>query len=178
MANKRTSTHILYLSAALLFTGTAAFTQQNAGQGALSAGDRKFLTSAMQGDMAEIQLGNLALQKTTNPEIKQLAQKIVDDHTKLDEQVKPIASQFGVPPPTQVPAKDQALMTKLQALSGTDFDKQYVKSMVMDHKEDDKEFKKEETSGKNQTVKDAATQGEPVIAEHLQMAEGLQKKGS
>lgn len=176
MPGNRTSIPLVCLLAALAFSATASLAQQATGQENLSAGDKKFLTMAMEGDMAEIQLGRLALQKSSNPDVKQFAQRMIDDHTKLDEQVKPIAQQLGVTPPAALSAKASALLTKLQAANGTDFDKQYAKAMVSDHREDDSEFKKEETSGKNQSVKDAATQGEPTIAEHLQLAEALEKK--
>lgn len=194
MPGNRTSTPLVLLSAALAFTATISLAQSQGGadmqggaqqpmgaqaqtgQANLSTGDKKFLMDAMQGDMAEIQLGQLALQKSTNPDIKQFAQKMVDDHTKLDQQVKPIAEQMGVTPPTALSPKASTLYAKLQSANGAEFDKQYAKAMVSDHREDDAEFKKEETSGKSQAVKDAATQGEPTIAEHLQMAEALDKK--
>ena len=176
MPSNRTSIALVFLSAVLAFVATSSLAQQAVGEKDLSSGDRKFLTDAMQGDMAEIQLAQLALQKTSNPDVKQFAQKMVDDHTKMDEQIKPIADQLGVPAPTELPAKVSTLMTKLQAVNGADFDKQYTRAMVSDHRDDDAEFKKEETSGKSQAVKDAATQGEPTIAEHLQLAEALEKK--
>jgi putative membrane protein len=188
----KTSTHVVCLSAVVALGAPFALaqgmgggnsaqgnmagaTQGNMGKGSLSAGDKTFMMKAMQGNLAEIQLGKMALEKTSNPQVKQFAQKIVDDHTNLDSQAKPVAQELGITPPTQVSTKDQMLMTKLQGLTGTQFDKEYVKAMVADHKEDDKEFKKEETSGKNQSVKDLATQGEPIIAQHLQMAENLEK---
>lgn len=179
-------TQILCLSAVLALCAPVAITpvasaqqstmQQGNGSNKLSPGDRKFLTMAMEGNMAETQLAKLALQKTSNADVRQFAQKMVDDHTQLQSQAEPIAEQVGVQEPTQVAPKDQALMTKLQAMNGTEFDKAYANAMVSDHKEDLKEFKKEETSGKDQSVKDLATQGEPVIAEHLQLAQALQKK--
>lgn len=176
MPSKSTSVYLACLSGALAFCATASLAQQGGDQNNLSAGDKKFLTMASEGNAAEISLGNLALQKSSNPDVKEFAQRMVDDHTKLQEQAKPVAEQLGVTPPSQPSAKQQALMTKLQAANGADFDKQYAHAMVEDHREDDKEFKKEETSGKNQSVKDLATQGEPIIAQHLQMAEALDKK--
>ncbi|MDP9039498.1 MAG: DUF4142 domain-containing protein [Acidobacteriota bacterium] len=145
-------------------------------QAATSAADKKFVMKAMQGSMAEIQLGQLATQKASSQEVKDFGQKMVDDHTKLSDQMKPVATDLGVTPPSEVSAKDQAVIARLQGLSGTEFDKAYIRAMVLDHRTDDKEFKAEEMSGKNPQVKDAATQGEPVIAMHLQMATDLAKK--
>ena len=123
--------------------------------------------------MAEVQLGQLAASKASADDVKQFGQKMVDDHTKLNDQMTPIAQQIGVTAPTQLSAKDQALMTKLQGMSGDQFDKAYIRAMVKDHRKDDMEFKKEASHGKDQAVKDAASQGEQVISQHLQMIEQI-----
>ncbi|GAC1427662.1 MAG: hypothetical protein NVSMB62_25590 [Acidobacteriaceae bacterium] len=179
MPSKGTCRNIVSTAAAvLLVSGGIAVAQQDMSQGstAASAGDKKFVMKALQGGMAEVKLGQLATEKASSQEVKDFGQKMVDDHTKLGDQMKSVAAQIGVTVPSDVSAKDKALMTKLQGLSGAAFDKAYINAMVADHKEDDKEFKMEETGGKNSQVKDAATQGESLIAGHLQMAMDLQKK--
>jgi putative membrane protein len=123
----------------------------------------------MQGGMAEVQLGQLASEKAQSADVKQFGQKMVDDHTKLNDQMKPVASQLGVTPPTSIDAKDQALATKLNGLSGEEFDKAYIKAMLKDHQKDVADFQKEATTGSSPQVKDAASQGEKVISEHLNM---------
>ena len=146
-----------------------------ANSGQASSTDKMFVKKALQGGMAEVQLGQLTLQKSSNEQVKQFAQKMIDDHTKMGEQMKPVAQQIGVPVPTSVSKKDKAVMSKLQALSGTAYDQAYIKDMVKDHKEDLSEFQGEASSGQDQTVKDAATQGSQVISEHLQMIQQLAK---
>jgi putative membrane protein len=137
--------------------------------------DRMFVTKAMQGSMAEVQLGQLTLQKTNNEQVKQFAQRMIDDHTKLNEQMKPVAQQLGVTVPDQVSKNDRKTMAKLQSLSGSAYDQAYIKDMVKDHKQDLNQFQMEASSGQDQTVKDAANQGSKVIAGHLQMAQQLAK---
>ena len=137
--------------------------------------DRMFVKTAMQGSMAEVQLGQLTLQKSQNEQVKQFAQRMIDDHTKLNEQMKPVAQQIGVDTPSQVSKKDKAVMAKLQGLSGAAYDQAYLKDMVKDHKQDLNEFQMESSAGQDQIVKDAANQGSKVIAGHLQMAQQLAK---
>jgi putative membrane protein len=134
--------------------------------------DKIFVKKAMQGNIAEVQLGQLTLQKSNNDQVKQFARKMIDDHTKLNEQMRPIAQQLGVEIPTEVSKKDKSLMSKMQALSGTAYDQAYIKEMVKDHKQDLSEFHMEASNGH---VKDAATQGSKIISEHLQMAQQLAK---
>jgi putative membrane protein len=137
--------------------------------------DKMFVRKAMQGGMAEVQLGQMTLQKTTNDQVKQFAQRMIDDHTKMNDQMKPVAQQLGVDVPAQVSKKDRALMSKLNALSGPAYDQAYIQDMVKDHKQDLNDFQMEASSGQDQTVKDAASQGSKVIAQHLQMAQQLAK---
>jgi len=128
----------------------------NAPNGQTTPGDRLFVEDALKGGMAEVQLGQLALQKSNNADVKQFAQKMVDDHTKLGDQMKRVAQQIGVKVPDGPSKKDKATMAKLQALNGDDFDKGYVKDMVKDYKTDLNDFKNEAENGSNPTVKNAA----------------------
>ena len=145
------------------------------GAGQASPVDRMFVTKALQGGLAEVQLGQLTLQKSNNEQLKQFAQRMIDDHTKLGDQMKPVAQQIGVAVPTNVSKKDKATMGKLGALSGPAYDQAYIKDMVKDHKQDLSEFQMEASSGQDQTVKDAASQGSQVIAQHLQMIQQIAK---
>jgi putative membrane protein len=140
--------------------------------------DKMFVKKALEGGMAEVQLGQLALQKSNNDDVKQFAQRMVDDHTKMGEQMKPIAQQIGVTIPDAPSKKDQATLARLQTLSGADFDKAYMKDMVKDHKADLNDFKTEAQSGSSPAVKDAASKGSKVISEHLQLAEQINQKAS
>jgi putative membrane protein len=146
---------------------------QNAGQA--SPVDRMFVSKAMQGGLAEVQLGQLTLQKSNNPQVKEFAQRMINDHTKLNEQMKPVAQQVGVTPPDQISKGDRKTIAKLQTLSGSAYDQAYIKDMVKDHKQDLNDFQMEASSGQDQTVKDAANQGSKVITQHLQMAQQLAK---
>ncbi len=138
--------------------------------------DKQFVRKALEGGMAEVQLGQLALQKSNNADVKQFAQRMVDDHTKLGDQLKPIAEQMNVKIPTGPSAKDKATMVKLQALNGDAFDQAYIKDMVKDHEKDQKDFKHESQTAANPDLKQAATQGEQVVSEHLQMIKQIAQK--
>ncbi|MGI8770622.1 MAG: DUF4142 domain-containing protein [Acidobacteriaceae bacterium] len=140
-----------------------------------SAMDKMFVKKALQGSMAEVKMGQMAADKSSDPQVKEFGQKMVDDHGKLIDQMKPVAQQVGVTVPSDVSKKDMATATKMQSLSGKDFDNAYIKDMVKDHKTDDKDFKQEIASGQSPAVKQAAQQGDQVIEQHLQMIEQIAK---
>jgi putative membrane protein len=147
--------------------------QQQPGQP--SPTDRMFVKNALEGGMAEVQLAQLTLQKSNNDLVKQFAQKMIDDHTKLNEQMKPVAQQLGVQAPTQISKKDSKTIAKMQGLSGSAYDQAYIQDMVKDHKKDLSDFQMEASSGSDPTVKDAANQGSHMIAQHLQLVQQLAK---
>lgn len=155
----------------------AANQEQEQKMDALMA-DRTFVRKALEGGMAEVQLGQLALEKTSNADVKEFAQKMVDDHTKLGDQMKPVAEQMKVKEPTALSGKDKSTLAKLKSLNGDAFDKAYIKDMVKDHQQDEKEFKREAESASNPALKDVAAQGEQLISEHLQMIEQIAQKNS
>src|ERR1700689_89603 len=86
--------------------------QLNGIQGQASAMDKMFVAKAMQGGMAEVQLGQLTLQKSSDEQVKQFAQKMIDDHSRMIDQMKPVAQQLGVSVPNKVSKKDTKTMAK------------------------------------------------------------------
>ena len=134
----------------------------------ISGTDRLFVKEALQGGMAEVELGQLAAEKGASDDVKQFGQQMVEDHGKLGDKMREVASQVDVKPPDSISGKDRALKVKLQALSGEEFDKAYIRAMVKDHKKDLDDFKIEASNGAS-PVKDAATQGQEIIAHHLEM---------
>jgi putative membrane protein len=156
----------LSCSCILLAASAAALAQTS---GDASAADKHFVHEALVGGMAEVQLGQLASQKGTAQDVKQFGQKMVEDHTKLGNQMKRVADQIGVTPPTALSPKDQALKTRLEGLSGAQFDRAYIQAMVKDHEKDLEAFQGEAANGSSQAVKDAAGQGATVVSHHLDM---------
>ncbi len=135
--------------------------------------DRAFVSKALEGGTAEVQLGQLAQQKSQSEDVKQFGQKMVEDHTQLGDQMKPIAQQLGVKEPKGPSKKDKQLMAKLEGLSGPQFDEAYIQAMVKDHKQDLKEFRNEAQNAQDPNVKQAAQQGAGVISQHLQMIQQI-----
>lgn len=140
--------------------------------------DKAFVREALQGGMAEVQMGQLALQKSSNPDVKQFAQKMVDDHTKLGDAMKQVAQQMDVKPPSSLSGKDKSTVSKLSALNGDEFDKAYIQNMVKDHKQDEKEFKQEANNTSNSALKDLVSQGGQMIEQHLQMIQQIAQKNN
>lgn len=160
----------------MLTVSEAAFAQDQTKKSAKGGADQKFATEAAQGGMAEVQMGQLAKDKASSDAVKQFGQRMIDDHTKANDQFKSIASQEGITLPADIGPKHQAAYDRLSKLSGTAFDQAYMKHMVMDHKEDVADFKKEAASGHNAAIKKFASDTLPTLQSHLQMAQDTASK--
>jgi putative membrane protein len=141
-----------------------------------SMADQSFVSEAMQGSMAEVQLAQLAQQKSQSQDVKQFAQKMANDHTQMNQKwFDPVARQLNVSEPKSPSKKDKKLMAKLEGLNGDEFDKEYITAMLKDHQDDLKKFKQEADATQDPNLKQIATQGSTVISQHLQLAEQVAK---
>jgi putative membrane protein len=143
----------------------------------VSLADEKFVEKAAQGGMAEVELGQLATQKASSDDVKKFGQRMVDDHSKANEELKQVAGSKGIDLPMSLNAKDQATKDRLSKLSGDAFDRAYLQDMVKDHIKDVAEFQHESKSGKDSDIKNFASQTLPTLQEHLNQAKSIAPKG-
>ncbi|MFO1397392.1 MAG: DUF4142 domain-containing protein [Burkholderiales bacterium] len=142
--------------------------------GALSSGDRKFVQEAAEGSKAEVSGGQMAQSKGSSDSVKQFGQRMATDHQKAYDQLSQIASSKGVTVPTEPSKAHQRDAAKLEKLSGNDFDREYAKQMVSDHKKDVSEFRKQAKSAKDPDVRNFAATTLPTLEEHLKMAQDME----
>jgi putative membrane protein len=135
--------------------------------------DSSFYKSAAEGGMSEVELGQLAQQKATNPAVKDFGAMMVKDHTAANEKLKALASSKQVSLPDSPSMMQKATKTKLNVLSGDSFDKSYVKGMIDDHKEDIKEFQKEASEGKDPQAMAFASATLPTLQMHLKKIQSI-----
>jgi putative membrane protein len=172
---------LLSVAAAQQDSGTS--TEKAAGQGKtskgssqLSASDKKFLKEAADGGLAEVELGQLAAEKASSSEVKKFGQRMVDDHSKVNDELKQLAASKGVDLPQEPSAKHKATKARLSKLSGQQFDKAYMDDMVKDHKQDVAEFRRESKFAKDPDVKNFAAKTLPTLEDHLKEAQSIAGK--
>ena len=157
-----------------LFCG--ALVSATAAQAQVAAADASFMKKAAVGGMAEVEFGKLAQQKASSPAVKDFGARMVQDHSKANDELKELAGKKGVTLPTSLDGKNQKVMDRLQKASGEAFDRAYMSDMVTDHHEDVAEFRKQSTGGKDADVKAFAAKTLPTLEEHLKMAESTKAK--
>jgi putative membrane protein len=139
---------------------------------AQSKSDQTFVKKAIEGNLAEVQMGKLAQQKGASDNVRNFGQMLENDHAQNNQQATAVARQLNVTPPSGPNAEQKRTYDRLSKLSGAQFDREFAKAMVSDHKKHIKEFQSEAKS-KNAQVADYAKGTLPHLQQHLQAAESL-----
>lgn len=138
--------------------------------------DSKFAVKAASGGMLEVELGKLASEKGTDPQVKEFGAQMVKDHEKANAELKALATLKNITLPTVVGKDQQKDMDDLAKLSGAEFDKKYVSYMKEDHEEDVKDFKSAAQDAKDPSIKEFAAKTLPTLQKHLDMVTAIDKK--
>jgi putative membrane protein len=161
----------------MLAAGLAAALAMGAGAAMAQSPDKdsqSFIKTAIEGNIAEIDVGKLAQEKGKSPAVKQFGAMLVKDHSEANEKAKSAASAINVTPPTGSSIGEKATYLKLKVLSGDTFDRSFASTMVSDHESDIKEYQKE--AQKSDAVGKYAKETLPTLQKHLQEAQQLQKQ--
>jgi len=132
---------------------------------------KSFLTEAIEGNLAEVQMGQLAQKLATTISVRAFGQMLEQDHTVANQKARAAASAMQIKPPTQPNSKQKADYDRLSTQIGTEFDEQFADHMVMDHKEDVQKYEKASTM--SNPAGNYAKEALPTLRKHLQNAESL-----
>jgi putative membrane protein len=135
--------------------------------------DKEFAAKAGEANLAEIQMGQLALQKASSADVKAFAQRMVTDHTAAGDKFKPIVTAKGLAVAAELSGDAKAAYDHLSSLSGAEFDKAYIGHMVEDHQKAESLFSTEATSGGDADLKEFAAETLPTIQKHSKLAQQL-----
>ncbi|MCW3055402.1 MAG: putative exported protein, partial [Chthonomonadales bacterium] len=102
----------------------------------MSAADTKFTAVAAQSGLAEVQMGILAVNEGASAKVKEFGQKMIDDHNKVNNDLKTVVLNKGMTLPEEPNAAQKATLARLSKLHGSAFDTAYIKEMKTDHKND------------------------------------------
>ena len=139
----------------------------------VSEEDTKFAVEAASGGMMEVQLGELAQQKASSQRVKDFGAMMVRDHSKANDELKSLAGMKNVTLPPAPGEDHMDHIKKLSAKSGKEFDKDYIKMMIDDHKDDIDAFEKAANNGKDADIKAFANKALPTLRAHLDSAQAI-----
>ena len=171
---------LLAAASACALLAAAPVWAQNAPAGAqtLSQQDKTFIQEAGAGNLAEAELGQLAEQKAAAPAVKEFGRWMYTDHgLTANPWLAAILRQEHETFQPTLTAEQKQLKQKLEGLSGTQFDQQFIEHMVQDHEKTIPVFEKEAREGHNPALKGYAQGLIPVLQQHLAEAKELAGTG-
>lgn len=134
---------------------------------AVDADDAKFVTTAANDGMAEVNAGKMAQEKASSGRIKSFASMMVTDHTKAGDELAALAKAKNITLPAAADADAQKKADELSKKTGKDFDKAYVDAMVEGHKNAVKLFTDASNNCKDADLKAFAIKTLPTLKMHL-----------
>jgi putative membrane protein len=139
----------------------------------LTAADTRFVEAQLEGNLAEIDLAKLAIQRSQDQNIRNFAQKMITDHTAANGTLMPIAQGQEIGMPTAVSPQHQLMMDQLSQLSGVAFDTAYITMMIQAHGETLAAMNNQLTNGQSQVLNVWVQNTRPVVMQHEQIAEQI-----
>lgn len=155
---------------------TVAFIPGTGGQSAkqdTESNARSFIEKAAEGQQEEIALGQLALERAGDEQVKRFGAQMVEDHQKARQEVEQLASKEGMQLPIQLAGKHRNKQERFSQLSGKEFDQAYMTYMLRDHRKDVKDFEQGAHALKNPRIQRWAEGTLPVLKRHLQKAQQI-----
>lgn len=136
----------------------------------LKHADKSFVEDAIKAGREEVAISQVAVERATNPKVKEFAQMIVSDHTGVNGELTTLAAAKGIQLPTKEVDVDK--WTKKSAKS---FDEDYVEKMISAHKDALDLFEKEAKKGGDPELTALAAKTVASLQTHLAKAQELKK---
>lgn len=166
------STTLAMCAAALILTPNTSASEKDT----LNAADVKFVKTESAAGMAEVKIATLAVTKAERTDVKALAETLVSDHTTVNAQLAALATQKGIKVSTVLSPEHAETVQKLEKLTGSDFDKEFLSVIISDHKKCISSFQTASTDAKDDDVRTWAGKTLPALKSHLEKAEALHVK--
>jgi putative membrane protein len=132
--------------------------------------DMPFIRHAGSSNLMEIRLGQAAQSKASNSAVKQFGQRMIDDHTRMQNQLTAVVNNSGV---TYTPAMESPhaqQVSRIEQLSGSEFDRAYMQAMIQGHQDDVNQFQTQSQSSNSTQIRNLTTSSLPVLQQHLSLA--------
>ena len=154
---------------------TAANSKDNTTPGAgsaakLSDSEKQLLQKIADANKAEVETGQLAQSNAASPKVKDMGQKLADEHTQNQQQLQQLASQKGVQLSDQPTEESQK--NKLESTKGAQFDKAFLQHEKDDHAKLLQDLKSQQDQIQDPDVKSFVQQTISAVQQHLDMLQG------
>jgi putative membrane protein len=162
------------MNRSLLLAGSVLFIAAPIPVAAQADSPRDFLHHALEGDNSEIMLGRLAADRARSPAVRDYGQTLASDHAQARQEVVDVGRRFGLAPDREPAAEARDERDKLTGMRGQEFDREFIRYMIDDHRKDISDFR-DEARKNHGAVSDLARSQLPTLRKHLETAIALDR---
>jgi predicted outer membrane protein len=159
----------VYQSWATGAPGTSGWTQTQ--WGPLGPADRDLLIKVRLAGLWEGPTGQQAEQMATSADVREVGRKLAEEHAQLDEEVRSVADQLGVPLPSGPTAQQMGWMADISSRTGSDYDRTFVQIVREAHGMILPAISEVRSSTQNDLVREFAETGNEFVTRHHQYLE-------
>ena len=138
--------------------------------------DNEFMTRTASGGLAEVEIGKIAQTRATNAEVRMFAERLVKDHTKVNEELTEIAREVGVKLPDRPMPEHQKHVDHFRDYKGEAFDREFTSHMIKSHEKSIEAFTRATKEAKDTKLRAFATKTLPTLKEHLALARKVESQ--
>lgn len=139
----------------------------------ISQEEQKFLNYAAQDNQGEIQIAILAEKNASNLAVKAFARLMIDDHAQIESRLAALVNELDVKVPIGIGHEDEQMMQRLEPLTGSGFDREFIQAQIKDHSDDIKKFDGQKAAAENSQLKEFVAQTIPILKQHLALAKAV-----
>jgi putative membrane protein len=132
--------------------------------------DKNFAEKIAKASMAEVEISRVAASRSSNPQVREFAEQMIADHSRMADELSSLASHKGI----ALPARDN-VAEKWTKQNAKDFDRDYLKKMVSDHEDAVKAFQKQALDGSDPELIAFARKHLSAVQHHLERAKDLER---
>lgn len=129
--------------------------------------DAEFAVEAASGGLYEVRASELAQSKATDPNIRDMAQMMIEDHRQANNELQEIASRKNIQLPTAISDDKKDKYDDLAEKEGSDFDEEFLDKMIDAHEEMIDDFRSHMDDANDPDIQSWVSQQIPTLEQHL-----------
>jgi putative membrane protein len=135
--------------------------------------DKLFAQLIAAGGLAMVELGKMAEAKAQQNNVKQFARRMIEDHSKTNDDVERLAKLAQISLSGEIGPDDVVMKQRLETLAGSGFDLAYIQGQLVAHQKAVLLLQYEIGQGQDSALQKLAAESLPAVIAHLRMARDL-----
>jgi putative membrane protein len=138
--------------------------------------DKEFLAKALASEIAEVKFGEHAKKHADSKEVRDFAQRMIDDHTKMRDNLLRQAKSMKLAVVEGLEPDYRDAMKRLSRLKGSEYDRVFIGDQLVEHEKARELYEAWSKKATDSELRDLATKAVSTVKDHIRRARALQGK--